>query len=123
MQPTLFHRLRASRWLAGWLLLWVLATGIGAGAHLASHMSGSTAAASTADDGGGNPSAVPHGDCAACRVAATLSFALPLVLAFALVSARGRRPRIPRPAAVPWRVDRAVRWVQASKQGPPSISR
>jgi hypothetical protein len=123
MRLPLFDRLRASRLLAGWLLLWSFAAGIGAGVHLASHVGDAPAAATAPDDGGGSsPSAQLHADCAACRIAVTLSFALPPAAAQVGVLGASPASHFPQPrAASP--IDHATRWVQGFKHGPPLLSR
>lgn len=124
MTRSAFDRLRASRRLAGWLLVWVFVTSLGAGFHLASHVTVpvSAVAASPADAGDNGTAASSHADCAACRVVAGLSFALPpaAVLRIATSTLAHASPLQP-PA--PSTVDRAARWMQAFKHGPPVLPR
>ena len=119
-----FDRLRASRRLAGWLLAWVFVTSLGAGFHLASHIAAPVFAASAspadADDSG--TAASSHVDCAACRVVSGLSFALPPAAVLCIAASTLAPASPPRLPAVSM-VDRAARWLQAFKHGPPLLPR
>jgi hypothetical protein len=126
-KPDILTRLRAHRGLRAWLLALALATAL-SGLHAALHVGAalSQSAAAAAADVPADGDATPHGatadgDCAACRLASGLAFAL-LGFALLFIGAAGAELHTRLMLAAPGS-DPVARWRQRRKHGPPAFPR
>ena len=125
-KPDILTRLRAHRGLRAWLFALALTTAL-SGLHAALHVGAtlSQAGAAATDvpaDGDAAPHGATHdGDCAACRLACGLAFAL-LGCAVLFIGAVGAAPHTRLLLAAPGS-DAVARWHQRRKHGPPALPR